>query len=458
MAKIYKQLTPGIYLIRNIENNKIYIGSTKHLEKRRDEHYSALYNKKHANIKLQASYDIHGPTKFTFEILEILVESKEEPKRNLQRIEQRYLDLLDPYGERGFNICKDATGGSNITFHPNREEILRKKSISMKNKNPMKGISLYNKFIEKYGKKLADERWEKIRQNRVISSTGSRNGFFGKHPTTIKCEYCCREIPKSTYNQYHGDKCRTKPGNENIVRSVKRKLCQYCGKNIPVTVYQRFHGEQCRDKAGNENLVRILEKKLCLNCGRMICVVAFERHHGDNCRSLPQNKNIIIKYKPQKKFQCPYCKGYFSISNLKQFHNEMCRHKPGNENIEYNTEGISGVLTCSYCNKSATIGNYYRWHGEACKHKPGNENVKFNDKKIKCNYCGAISFGVNHYQYHGENCKSKPGNEGKIFVGRSKGIKIKKVTCEHCGIMMAINAYKRYHGNNCKFKIGETNV
>jgi predicted GIY-YIG superfamily endonuclease len=48
-----KQYTSGIYRIKNIINNKCYYGSSKHIQKRFNEHINKLKNNKHINIILQ---------------------------------------------------------------------------------------------------------------------------------------------------------------------------------------------------------------------------------------------------------------------------------------------------------------------------------------------------------------------------------------------------------------------
>lgn len=60
----------GIYMILNVYNNKCYVGSTKNLYKRKNEHFRYLKNNKHHSDHLQRAYNKYGSDKFIFAILE----------------------------------------------------------------------------------------------------------------------------------------------------------------------------------------------------------------------------------------------------------------------------------------------------------------------------------------------------------------------------------------------------
>jgi group I intron endonuclease len=59
----------GIYQIKNLINNKIYIGSSYNINARMGQHFSNLKHNKHANPKLQAAYNKYGKENFIFKIL-----------------------------------------------------------------------------------------------------------------------------------------------------------------------------------------------------------------------------------------------------------------------------------------------------------------------------------------------------------------------------------------------------
>ena len=54
-------MSSGIYVIRNLVNDKLYVGKSVHIENRWLEHQSDLRNGRHANIHLQRAHDKYGP-------------------------------------------------------------------------------------------------------------------------------------------------------------------------------------------------------------------------------------------------------------------------------------------------------------------------------------------------------------------------------------------------------------
>jgi group I intron endonuclease len=82
-------LTSGIYRIKNIENNKCYIGSAVSLRRRAYEHFSALKRNKHFNFHLQSSFNAYQESKFIFEVLEICDKNILIEKENFYINEQK---------------------------------------------------------------------------------------------------------------------------------------------------------------------------------------------------------------------------------------------------------------------------------------------------------------------------------------------------------------------------------
>jgi group I intron endonuclease len=90
----------GVYQIRNIKNNKIYIGSSMDIEQRWKMHKNDLRRNKHINYKLQNDWNKYGENSFVFEILEI---NDQATREEISLLEQKYIDELKPY-ENGYNI------------------------------------------------------------------------------------------------------------------------------------------------------------------------------------------------------------------------------------------------------------------------------------------------------------------------------------------------------------------
>lgn len=73
----------GIYQIRNLINNKIYIGSSINLSEREYKHFWMLSNGTHDNEYLQNSYNKYGRKNFIFEVIELCDENELIVKENL---------------------------------------------------------------------------------------------------------------------------------------------------------------------------------------------------------------------------------------------------------------------------------------------------------------------------------------------------------------------------------------
>jgi group I intron endonuclease len=121
-------MTIGIYKIININNEKYYLGSSVNIEERWVRHKNDLKNKKHCNVLLQRALDKYGEASFKFEII---VQSNSWNESQLLVVEQTYLDNL--IGEN-YNISKGASGGDNLTNHPNRDDIIARISAGGKNR------------------------------------------------------------------------------------------------------------------------------------------------------------------------------------------------------------------------------------------------------------------------------------------------------------------------------------
>lgn len=103
----------GIYKITNITNNKIYIGSTKNFKNRWKSHVNLLKNKKHFNRHLQLSWNKYGERNFKFLIIKKMKDVSEE---KLLAEEQKYINLLNPFGLNGYNIKEEAQCGGSTSL------------------------------------------------------------------------------------------------------------------------------------------------------------------------------------------------------------------------------------------------------------------------------------------------------------------------------------------------------
>ena len=97
----------GIFQVKNIANGKVLLGSSLNLEGPLNRHHFMLKIGSHTNKSLQQDWDTFGPEKFVFEILEE-VQRKTDPAFNLKDeltlLEMIWLERLQPFGERGYNL------------------------------------------------------------------------------------------------------------------------------------------------------------------------------------------------------------------------------------------------------------------------------------------------------------------------------------------------------------------
>ncbi|MFT4413674.1 GIY-YIG nuclease family protein [Fredinandcohnia humi] len=102
------EIEAGVYQIKNNKNQKIFIGSTRNLKTLNGVKFT-LETGTSYNKELQKDWNHYGKDAFTFEILDIL-KKKDDPyfnqKEALAELEQKWLDQLQPYGERGYNSKK----------------------------------------------------------------------------------------------------------------------------------------------------------------------------------------------------------------------------------------------------------------------------------------------------------------------------------------------------------------
>ena len=99
----------GIFVIRNLVNDKIFVGSSMDLGAIVNRIRFQLAAGAHPNKELEADWRLLGAAKFEFEVVEELV-PREDPNydyaRDLEVLEDLWLEKLEPYGDKGYNERK----------------------------------------------------------------------------------------------------------------------------------------------------------------------------------------------------------------------------------------------------------------------------------------------------------------------------------------------------------------
>jgi hypothetical protein len=99
----------GIFAIRNLVNDKVFIGSSVNLDAIFNRIRFQLYGGAHLNKALEQDWKRFGTGKFEFEILEELeqnLENGHDYAADLEALEDVWLDKLQPYESRGYNEPK----------------------------------------------------------------------------------------------------------------------------------------------------------------------------------------------------------------------------------------------------------------------------------------------------------------------------------------------------------------
>lgn len=162
----------GIYCIRNLINNKVYIGQSLNVKQRIRQHRSQLNVNKHTNSYLQRSVNKYGLSNFEFTIL------KECTIEETDKLEKYYIDKYDSMNELyGYNL--EGGGNLNKIISDEAKNNLSKSHIGIKlsdNTKQKMSDTWKKKFQEGYvnpmtGKKLTLDQIEVIRKH----STGRRH-------------------------------------------------------------------------------------------------------------------------------------------------------------------------------------------------------------------------------------------------------------------------------------------
>ena len=99
----------GVFLIRNMVDDKVFVGVGVNLAGIINRHKFELTMGSHRNKRLQTEWNEFGGDSFAFEILDQL-RPREDPhfdyREELAFLEEMWLEKLQPFGDHGYNERK----------------------------------------------------------------------------------------------------------------------------------------------------------------------------------------------------------------------------------------------------------------------------------------------------------------------------------------------------------------
>jgi len=185
----------GIYFITNLNNGKVYVGSSYDIRRRWKQHLWKLTNNKHSNPHLQSAWNKYGKTAFTFEVAELI------PKEELLKIEQQYLDLAKRLSQLYYNISFNAQSFHSGLKHSNETKAkLSAKGIKQFNnpefKAKMIAVNLGNKYS--LGKIRSDTTKAKL----SVAKLGNKHRLGKKHSEEAKAKIAATKLGKKLSEEH----------------------------------------------------------------------------------------------------------------------------------------------------------------------------------------------------------------------------------------------------------------
>lgn len=199
----------GVYILTDTRTKKFYVGSSQDINKRIRRHIHELMSNKHHNSLLQAVWNENGNLIETY----FPTETVEEARILEDHLFEKYKNskLL-------ITIGRQSAGGDNLTYNPNRLEIIEKIRASCK---------LKIGSLTKYEREL------------LYSRPGTKNGMWGKTHTS---ETRLSLSIQMTGNSYAKGSIRSEEHRKSLSDSAKLRIG---GKN---PFYGKHHSEDTKSR------------------------------------------------------------------------------------------------------------------------------------------------------------------------------------------------------------------
>jgi len=187
----------GIYQIKSISTNIIYIGSAVNIKTRWSRHRSDLLKQAHHSEFLQRHYNKYGLKDLEFSVIE------ECEKENLLLREQYFLDTLSC----DFNIAKIA--GSCIGITKSQEFKDKISTLTKGKNNPTYGLLRTKEWRDNISNANKGQKaWNKGKTNIYSEQTLLKIKEGALNRAKINCEHCNKTITPQNYARWHGKNCK----------------------------------------------------------------------------------------------------------------------------------------------------------------------------------------------------------------------------------------------------------
>lgn len=156
-------MTSGIYAIRRLDSDRMYVGSAVNLSSRWAVHKCRLRKGTHHSPQLQSAWTKHGALAFEFVVLELVPD-----KSGLIAAEQAWIDKLNPF----YNTVKIA---GSVAGHTLSAEARKKISIASSSRRygPPSAETRAKISAANSGRKLSLEHREKLSAAKLGRKRGS---------------------------------------------------------------------------------------------------------------------------------------------------------------------------------------------------------------------------------------------------------------------------------------------
>jgi len=182
-VKVAREIICGIYCIRNIVNDKRYIGKSQDIYGRWYDHISSLRNNRHKNEYLQWSWNKHGEENFEFLIIKQCIFEE------LNYEERFWINEYKTFGYNGkFGYNLDSGGGEGKEIC---DETRQKMSLLNKgDKNPRFGIPVLDVTRQRMSNSQKGKvRSEESRENLSKSKSETNHPFWGIKRSNATSEF-----------------------------------------------------------------------------------------------------------------------------------------------------------------------------------------------------------------------------------------------------------------------------